>query len=123
MRLKIGNKLVLDVAIKDADGVLITDLATATAVKFMIKENWNDLDAAAIVSKSLSNGIVVDTPSTGYIRVTILSTDTSGIATATPGDKYCALQIEYSASNKIEVDLLDGSTETNLIELIEDVIR
>ena len=120
MDLKRGNYATLQITVRDSSGALVTNLATATEVYFMIKENWDDTNASALVSKSLSDGVSVDTPSTGIVTVLIETPDTASID---PGTYYMALQIEYSADNQQEPNLVENSTVINKITLTEDIIR
>jgi len=121
MELKIGNAKTFIFAIKSEAGTLLTDLATATSIKFMIKENADDADSAAIVSKTLGAGITANAPSTGYITVTVNAGDTTTATAA--GQKYVALQITYSATNIIEIELKESNFVSNKIDLVEDVIH
>ena len=122
MDLKIGNSVELIYAIKDDNGNLITNLASMAQIKFMIKENADDLDAVALVSKILGAGVTADYPVTGYVRVIIDSADTIKTPALVPGEKYMAVQIE-GATTKYEIDLKENKVITNKINLYEDVIR
>ena len=99
----------------------LTNLSTATAVKFMVKTNATDLDADAKISKTLGSGIEIDTPSLGNIKVTLTSANT----TLPAGQYFVALQIEYG-SGIYEVDIRESVDEvvtTNCLNIIQDIIR
>jgi hypothetical protein len=121
MRLKLGDYQLVNFKIVDENNEVIADLTTATAIKFSIKQNKTDLDVNAILLKTLDSGITINTPSMGWIQVEILSTDiTSSLFS---GDKYMALQIEYSETKKIEVIIVDQHREIETIEIDQDIIR
>ena len=96
MRIKSGNRITLVVPVKDSAGAVVTDLATATAVKFMIKNKKTDLDSAALVTKTVGSGVAIDdnagSPETGTISIIIDAPDTKDIK---QGTYFMALQIEY----------------------------
>lgn len=119
MDIKKGNSVTLRIAAKDADGNVITNLSTATTVKYMVKTNKTDLDTDAEISKSLINGIVVDTPVTGTIQVSLTSTDTDIDAKT----YYQALQIEYSATDKQEITLKESDCVINSLTILQDIIE
>lgn len=121
MKIKAGNSITLLFLIKDSNGVVITNLSTALAVKFMVKVNETDADLSAKISKSLSSGIVVDNPSVGNVSVSLTSTDTA----ISSGSYFMALQIEW-ATHKQEVNIketFDTFTDINTLNIIQDVIR
>ena len=118
--IRIGNKYVIDLPVKDANRDLVTDLATADAVLFQIKEEASDADVDALVSLSVGSGIAVDTPSTGYIRITIDSDDTTG---NTAGVKYWACEVQYPGGNNQEIFIKENKIIINQVTFEEDVIR
>lgn len=105
--------------VKDTDGNLITNLATATAIKFMVKDSRDDLDIAALISKSLGSGVTANSPTVGYITVQLDATDTSAVV----GIKYFGVQIEYSATNIKELFVKYNGQTTNQIEFVQGVIN
>lgn len=121
-QLKIGNKDVFTIGVKDNDGVLITDLNTAVEIYYMIKTNSEDANEDALVSKTKTGGgIIIDTPSTGYVQITIAASDIEDVV---PGKKYHALQIDYPSDNIQEIWLkTDQGHDEDRIELVQDVIR
>lgn len=119
MQIKRGNSATLQFEVRDQDDVLVSDLATAIAVKFMLKKFATDTDLEAIVSKSLGDGVTVDDPSTGFISVALTSTDTDIDARK----YYFALQVEYSATNKIEINIKEADCEINTIDVTQDIIE
>lgn len=78
----------------------------------MAKTAKTDPDLAAVISKTLASGIVVNSPSTGYIRVPLTSLDTS----VAVGSYFIGLQIEFPG-NIQEVVLSDG-----VLTVVQDVI-
>ena len=122
LRIKKGNQNIIDVAIRDADGNLITDLNTAVEITYMIKSDPDDDNTSALVTKTLTGGgIVIDTPSTGYVRITLEPTDTSSVEA---GQWYHGLQINYSSTNIQEIWLkTDQNFDTDRVEIVRDIIR
>ena len=122
MNLKYGNSANLVVAVKDKDGVLVTNLSTAVTVKFMVKVKKTDLDSNAVISKDLTSGITVDDPSAGYLTIVLSALDTS----VDPRRYFIAIQINY-ASSSFEIYLKEDDREdTNPIDVVsvtQDIIR
>lgn len=76
LRAKRGDTITLAIAAKKADGTaqtLVGKLLTFTA-----KDRLADLDAAAIISKSIGAGITVDNAAGGLATVTLSPADTAG---------------------------------------------
>lgn len=120
MILKKGNNKIFVFAIKNTDGNLLAHLAEAIAIKFMVKQYKTDLDSAALISKNLTNGIKVNYPYSGYIQIEISSTDSENIIT---GEWWAGLQIEFSSTNKVEVDIKENMKIVETLEITQDVIR
>ena len=117
LSIKKGNKKIWTVEIKDSNGDIVTNLSTASEIFYMIKSNREDLDSSALVTKTMTGGhIAVDTPSSGSLQITVNSTDTEDID---PGTYYHAVEIQYAADNRQEVDL----STTDVLKIIQDVIR
>ena len=114
MNIKKGNSATLTVAVRDGNKELIDNLSSATAILFMVKTSKTDPDIDAIISKSVGAGVTVDDPSTGYVKIELLPTDTD----QTINSYYMALQIEWGAASHYEIDLSD---ETFVIT--QDIIR
>lgn len=121
MKIKAANSVDLLFTINDTNGVPITNLSTATAVKFMVKVNETDTDLASKISKSLSSGIVVDTPALGNIKVSLTSLNT----TLPAGIYFMALQIEWGSiiQEVVIQETIDEIVETNTLNIIQDIIR
>lgn len=117
MIVKKGNTVKLVFAIKDSNDDVVTNLATAVKVKFMVKENKTDLDSAAVISKSLGAGITVDDPATGDISVILTDTDTDISVTC----YFFALQIEY-ATEIYELNSKEDDQVTSKFQIIQDII-
>ena len=116
---KKGNKSVRDMLIKDKDGNTVTNLADATEIKFQIKKNKTD--AVALVEKTVGAGIWVNTPSSGYLRITLLPVDTG--TTLNKGDYYMALQIKWSATDIYEVRIKIVGIVSENFRIIQDIIQ
>lgn len=120
MRIKKGNYIIFQIGIKDQDDQYITDLNTAIEIRYMIKENKTDANEDALVSKTMTDGdILINTPDTGFVSITLVSGDTEGIVA---GVKYHSVQIEYSDDNIKEI-WLNSDNGTDRIDIYQDVIR
>lgn len=116
---KKGNTAVQDILIKDADGDTVDNLAAATAISFQIKKNKKD--AAALVEKTVAlGGILVNTPLNGYLRVTLLPTDTG--TTLSVGDYFMGLQITWSPTLIYEVNLTIDNVKTERFRISQDIV-
>lgn len=113
-----GNTKVLNILCKDENGDIITTLASAEAVKFHVKEKKTD--ATTKIAKSLTDGIVVDTPSPGYVQVTLLPTDTA----LTPKKYPMGLEIKWDNDNIYEADeiTIDGVV-VDTMKIVQDVVN
>ncbi len=113
--IKKGNTAVQDIPIRDADENLITDLGAATEIKFQIKRQETGV---ALVEKTAGAGIQVDVPDTGYLRLTLLATDTN----QTPRLYYMGLQIKWGVEVR-EVILKVDDFETEKLRIIQDIVN
>lgn len=105
-----GNTSQQEIPIKDKKGVLVPDLASAIAIKFQVKEERKE-SVSALISKDLVDGIEVDQPSEGYLRITLAPSDSQGIR---PSERYVmALQIEWAGDDKYEVKLKINGKKTD----------
>lgn len=112
---KKGNTVVQDIPIKDADGVLVATLGTAIEIKFQIKALET---GAALVEKTVGVGIEVDTPSAGYLRLTLSAVDTN----QTPQKYKMGLQIKWATETR-EVNLQVDSIDTERLTIIQDIVN
>lgn len=67
-----------------------------------------------------AGGILVDTPSAGYLRVTLLPVDT-GI-TLSVGDYFMGLQITWSPTLIYEVNMEIDSVKTERFRIRQDIV-
>jgi len=116
---KKGNKSVRDIEIKDKDDKTVTNLADATGIKFQIKENRED--AVAKVEKTVGAGIAVNTPSSGFLRITLLPADTG--VTLSVFKYYMGLQITWSPTDIYEVKITIDGKEAEYFEVKQDTVR
>lgn len=114
---KKGNKSVRDFEIRDKDGNTVTNLADALEIKFQIKKNKTD---AALVEKTKDDGIQVNTPSEGYLRITLLPVDTG--TSLDKGDYYFALQIKWSDTDIYELKVMIDDVEAENLRVKQDII-
>ena len=113
--IKKGNTAVQDIPIRDEDDALVANLAAATEIKFQIKELET---GAALVERAVGTGIEVDTPSAGYLRLTLTATNTN----QDPKIYYMGLQITWGAEVR-EVILKVGDIETEKLRIIQDIVN
>lgn len=121
MNLRKGNYMKLVIGpILDYNKVVVTNLAGAPAVRFMLKKYQDDADIDAVLTKTLIIGITVNDPIIGCITIVINSADTELLPIQ---DYYIALQIEYSATNIQEVYIKENKKVIETISLVQDTIR
>ena len=116
-RVKRGSASIQDIAVKDRDGNLVTNLDTASTIVFQIKTSRTA--ASALIEKTKGAGIEVDTPSQGYLRITLTATDTA----QTIDDYYMALEIDWGSGVKYECILKISGVETEAFEIRQDTIQ
>jgi len=115
-RVKRGNTSIQDILVKDRDGDTVTTLATATDIEFQVKEKKTN---SFKIEKTKGAGIQVDTPTTGYLRITLLPTDTD-IARK----RYVmGLEITWSANVKYETRIYIDDNETDDFVIEQDTIQ
>jgi len=88
---------------------------TATEIKFHIKLLET---GAALVEKTVGAGIEVDTPSEGYLRLTLSAEDTDQI----PKGYYMGLQIKWAAEVREVILKVDG-IETEKFLITQDIVN
>lgn len=86
-----GNSSTQEILIKDKDNAIVTNLDAAESITFKVKEKKTDTTAK--ITKTVGEGIEVDTPSEGYLRITILPSDTENLE---PDLYFCGLEIKWS---------------------------
>ena len=113
--IKKGNTAVQDIPIRDADDVLVANLAAATEIKFQIKIFETGV---ALVERTDGAGIEVDTPSAGYLRLTLTAANTN----QAPKIYYMGLQITWGAEVR-EVILKVDDIATEKLKIIQDIVN
>lgn len=115
-RVKKGNTSVQEIEVRDKDNQLVANLADATDIKFQVKEKPEDL--TPMIEKTKDEGIAVDTPNTGWLRITLLPSDTD-----IEGQVYfMALEIIWSPDEKYETRLYVNNGESDKFEIEENHI-
>lgn len=115
-QVKRGNTSVQDIAVRDKDGVLVKNLSDATEIKFQVSRYY---EANGLIDKTKDNGIEVDTPEIGYLRITLLPVETN----LPPFKYYMGLQIKWSADIIYETILKIDGKESNRLEIIPELIK
>ena len=116
-KVKRGNTSIQDILVKDRDGDAVANLASATEIIFHVKST--ETGAAVIERKKTLGDIVVDTPSSGYIRITLTPTNT----TQTVGKYLMAIEITWSATSKYECRIYIDNKETKTFEIEQDIVN
>jgi len=113
-----GNTKALEVLCNDENGNVITTLASAEEIKFHVKEKKDSI--VTKIAKSLDNGIVIDTPSVGYVTITLLPIDT----TLSPKGYPMGLQIKWDNDNIYEADeiTMDG-VAVDTLKIVQDIVQ
>lgn len=116
---KKGNTSVQEVLVRDKDGVIVDNLVAVTGVKFVVKEDKKS--ATEKILLETGSGIAVDTPSTGYVQITLSPTDTD----LSPGEYYMGLQITWSSDLIYEVILKAGTplVPTEIFRVTQDTVN
>jgi hypothetical protein len=79
----LGEDKVLTDTIYQSDGTTVQNV-TGWAISFMVKKHATDADASAKITKTTGAGIVLTTPLSGLITITLTDTDTASL----PADSY-----------------------------------
>ena len=115
---KLGNTSIQDFLATDKDDATLTNLGTATEIKFQIKKTKKA--TTALVEKTAGAGIEVDTPTTGYLRITLTPTDTG--TTLSVGDYFMALRITESDGKVYETNLSIDNTKTEKLRIRQNIV-
>lgn len=118
MIIKIGNSVSIRAKVTDASGAIVTNLQTASGIRFMVKNNREDLNISALISKTNGAGIIVDSPATGWLTIDLSNADTL----IPVGIKYFGIQVEYLGGVQ-EVFVKENGKIFDEINFIQDVIR
>lgn len=115
-KVKKGNMSIQDMLVKDRDGNAVTNLASASTIKFQVKESKTA--TVKKIEKTKGAGITVDTPSEGYLRITLTPTDT-----ALDVQRYVmALEIDWGSSQVYEVRIFIDNHETDEFIVEQDAV-
>lgn len=121
MKIKAGNDCKLKILVKDKAGNTITNLADADDIVCQIK-TAKDAVTPTIEKKESGGGILVNDPSTGYLKVIIAEADTQSKV----AEYYIGVEVQWTGNNQ-EMDLyedIDGVYEPfDTIEVIQDVVQ
>lgn len=113
---KKGNTSVQEILIKDKDGNNVTNLAAASWIKFQVKETKTT--DAWLIEKTMADGIAVDDPSEGYLKITLEPADTN----IDPQLYVMALEIKWTDTVLYEVTLVANGEETEVFEIEQDIV-
>ncbi len=111
-----GNTTVRNIPVYDQKGILVQDLADATEIHFHVCKNR---ECSGIIQKDKSNGIEVDIPETGWLRITLLPADTK----IPPLKYFVALQIKWSATRIYETVIKVDGQKTDRLEIVPELVR
>ncbi|MCP4481440.1 MAG: hypothetical protein GY817_01240 [bacterium] len=117
-----GNTETLKLLIQDENGNALTTLGTATAVRFVFKEDPESADQASVLLKTLTTDpspITIDDPSQGYIKIP-LTKDEMDI---TPGEYFVGIQIEWDNEHRELKKILINGAEIEKVRIVQDIVR
>jgi len=117
MWIKSGNDANLPTLCKDKDNSIVTNLASANEIICQIKTSK---DANPTIEKKMTDSeILVDDPSTGYLKIIIDASDTVDLN----GIFQIAVEIQWTG-NKQEINLEDENGEKfETIQITEHTIK
>ncbi len=110
-----GNTTIRDIPIYDKKGVLVQDLADAEKIHFHVCKNR---ECSGIIQKEKDDGIEVNIPETGYLRITLLPVDTK----IPPLKYYVALQIKWSETRIYECIIKVDGQKTDRLEIVPELV-
>jgi hypothetical protein len=113
---KKGNTAVQDVLVKDKEGNAVQDLADAQEIKFQVKEK--NADTVPKIAKTKDDGIEVNKPETGYLRITLKPSDTE----LPVANYYMGLEIKWNDERIYEVDLTVEGVATDAFRIDQDIV-
>ena len=113
--IKKGNTSIQDIPVYDRDDALVTNLAAASEIKFHIKASEA---GAPLVERTVGSGIEVNTPTTGYLRITLTATNTN----LPPKKYYMGLQIKWTSEVREVILKIDG-IETETLRITQDIVN
>jgi len=113
-----GNTSQQDFEIQDKNGNAVTDLASAASIKFQVKEKGKE-KGSPLISKKVGDGIEIDTPIVGSLRITLLPSDTA----IRVGERYVmGCEINWGSDENYEVYVFLNGKETNQFVVKRNVI-
>lgn len=116
--IKKGNTSIQDFLVTDKNDATVTTLSTATSIKFQIKKTKTA--TTALVEKTAIAGIQVNTPTTGYLRITLTPTDTG--TTLSVGDYFMGLRITESGGAIYETNLSIDDIKTEKLRIRQNIV-
>lgn len=114
-KIKRGNSSIQEIPVYNKKRKLITDLDDVETAIFVIKEKR---DGPALVTKSKDNGIEIDEPSPGYVKITLDPADTN----LHPKKYFMALELIWSNGKKHEVNFKIDGQESDMMEILPQII-
>jgi len=114
---KRSSTSIQDIPVKDRNGDLVTNLAGAQTIVFQVKEKKTD--AIPKITKTKGDGIQVNIPSTGYLRITLKPSETN----LTVKKYFMGLEIKWSTDLIWETILEIDGIETDTFRIRQDVVK
>lgn len=115
-RIKRGNTANIEIECVDRNDQIITDLATASEIKFQVKKR--EKQAVADIAKTKGAGIAVNTPTMGWVTVSLDPADTD----LAVGMYYMGLELVTADAGVYEVRIFIEGIETERLEIQQDMI-
>jgi hypothetical protein len=115
-RIKRGNTANIEIQCVDRNDQIIDNLAATSEIHYQVKKRKKQV--ATDIAKTKGAGIAINTPTTGWVTVTLDPADSAGLEI---GMYYQALQLEY-AGDEYEVRIFIEGVETDRLEIQQDLI-
>lgn len=116
-KVKKGNTSIQDFEIFQKDGeTLVANLAAVTAIEFNV---CLTKAGAAVITLTKNNGIVVNSPLTGWARLTLTPAETA----ITAQDYFMGLQLTWSAGLVYDCVLFVDGVETDKFIIEPDIVN
>ena len=118
MKVKRGNSKRFAITIKDTAGDPLTDLASAEAISLLVKNKRTDADVDAVITVAKTDMDATQL-TLSIVDFTLSSSDTD----IAPDSYFVGLQINYTSTNKIEIDLYKCGKGTTAFTVTQDIVR
>lgn len=113
---KKGTTAILEVLMEDKDGKTITNLAEVVTAKFQVRESKKGTEKK--VEVTLGDGIEMDEPSEGNVRITLRPSQTD----IDMRKYFMGLQLEWSVDEIFNADIKIDGVKTDIFRVEQAVV-